>query len=58
MIKSAFIAAVTSSAVLALSPAPSLANTLEPAAAAFAEAAAAGQPIYQGSLHESEFYVR
>jgi len=47
MTKSTLIAALTSSALLGLSSVPSAANTLEPAAAAFAEAAAAGQPIYE-----------
>lgn len=47
MTKSTLIAALTSSAILALSAVPSSANVLEPAAAAFAKAAAAGQPIYE-----------
>jgi acetyl esterase len=47
MTKSTLFAALTSSTLLALSPAPLLAERLEPAAADFAEAAAAGQPIYE-----------
>lgn len=47
MTKSILISALTSSVLLALSPTPSFAGTLEPAAASFAKAAAAGQPIYE-----------
>ena len=47
MNKSLLVSALTASAALALPSAPALANTLEPAAAAFAEAADAGEPIYE-----------
>lgn len=47
MTKSILLTALSSSALLALSPVPAIAETLEPAAAGFAEAAAAGQPIYE-----------
>lgn len=45
MTKSILLTALTSSALLALSPVAAHAQTLEPAAAGFAEAAAAGKPI-------------
>lgn len=41
------LAALASTALLALSAAPASAQTLEPSAKAFADAAAAGQPIYE-----------
>lgn len=47
MIKSTLLFALPSSALLALSPIAVHAETLEPAAAGFAEAAAAGKPIYE-----------
>lgn len=47
MIKSTLLFALSSSALLALSPIAVHAETLEPAAAGFAEAAAAGKPIYE-----------
>lgn len=46
MTKSILLTALSFSALLALSPVPAIAETLEPAAAGFAEAAAAGQPIH------------
>lgn len=47
MTKSILLTTLASSALLALSPVPSFAETLEPAAAGFANAAAAGKPIYE-----------
>lgn len=47
MTKSTLLSALSSSALLALSPVASHAQPLEPAAAGFAEAAAAGKPIYE-----------
>jgi acetyl esterase len=47
MTKSILLSTLASSALLALSPVPSFAETLEPAAAGFANAAAAGKPIYE-----------
>ncbi|MGV3510410.1 MAG: alpha/beta hydrolase [Novosphingobium sp.] len=47
MTKSILLSSLVSSALLALSPTPGLAQTLEPAAAGFAKAAAAGQAIYE-----------
>ncbi|MDF8332008.1 alpha/beta hydrolase [Novosphingobium cyanobacteriorum] len=49
MTKSILLSALASSALLALSPALALAQTLEPSAAGFAKAAAAGKPIYERS---------
>lgn len=46
MTKSILLSALTSSTLLALSAIPASAQSLEPAAAAFAAAAAAGKPIY------------
>ncbi len=46
MTKSTLISALTTSALLALSAVPASAQVLEPAAEAFAQAAAAGPPIY------------
>jgi len=53
MTKSTLIAALASSALLALYSTPASANVLEPAAKAFAEAAAAGQPIYDLSYTDA-----
>lgn len=53
MTKSILLSALTSSAMLVVSPTPSFAETLEPAAAGFAEAAAAGQPIYELSYADA-----
>jgi acetyl esterase len=47
MTNSTLLSALSSSALLALSPVAVHAQTLEPAAAGFAEAAAAGKPIYE-----------
>lgn len=53
MTKSILLTALTSSALLAVSPVPAFAQTLEPAAAGFAEAAASGQPIYELSYPDA-----
>lgn len=47
MTKLTLLSALTSSALLALSAVPASAEVLEPAASAFAAAAAAGRPIYE-----------
>jgi acetyl esterase len=47
MTKSTLLSALYSSALLALSPIGAHAQTLEPSASGFAEAAAAGKPIYE-----------
>ncbi|MBD3814670.1 MAG: lipase, partial [Betaproteobacteria bacterium] len=47
MTKLPLLSALTSSALLALSAVPASAQVLEPAASAFAAAAAAGKPIYE-----------
>jgi len=53
MTKSILLTVLTSSALLALSPVPAFAEPLEPAAAGFAEAAAAGRPIYELSYADA-----
>ncbi len=53
MTNSTLLAALSSSALLAVASVPASANTLEPASAAFAEAAAAGQPIYELSYDDA-----
>ncbi|PLK23316.1 lipase [Porphyrobacter sp. TH134] len=53
MTKSILLTTFASSAMLTLSPVPAFAETLEPSAAAFAEAAAAGRPIYDLSYPDA-----
>lgn len=53
MTKSILLTALASSALLTLSPGAASAQTLEPAAASFADAAAAGQPIYELSYADA-----
>jgi len=53
MTKSILLTALASSALLTLSPGAASAQTLEPAAASFADAAAAGKPIYELSYADA-----
>lgn len=50
---SILMSGLASSALLGLVSTPAAANTLEPSAAAFAEAAAAGQPLYELSYDDA-----
>ena len=53
MTKLPLLTALTSSALLALSVVPASAEVLEPTAAAFAAAAAAGNPLYELSYSDA-----